>query len=237
MTSSFPATRWSIIAAAGAVGEKSTAQKALAELCRVYWFPLYTFARRKGLGPEDAEDATQTFFASILESEFFASADASVGRLRTFLLGAFSKRIVDFQRSASRLKRGGGVEFIPFDLADAEQRLEAAPTRDFDADWAAALIESAVRKLEADYAESGRSEIFTALLPYLGTTAGEPPDQAQIATTLGMSHVALRQTLLRFRDRFRTALRAQIADTLREPSETAIDDELRTLSAVLSAGN
>lgn len=78
MTSSFPATRWSFIAAAGAGGEKATAQKALAELCRVYWFPLYTFARRKGLGPEDAEDATQTLFASILESEFFASADASL---------------------------------------------------------------------------------------------------------------------------------------------------------------
>ena len=57
MTSSFPATRWSIIAAAGAGGEKATAQKALAELCRVYWFPLYTFARRKGLSPEDPETA------------------------------------------------------------------------------------------------------------------------------------------------------------------------------------
>jgi hypothetical protein len=37
------------------------ARRALAELWRVYWFPLYTFARRKGLGPEDAEDAAQTF--------------------------------------------------------------------------------------------------------------------------------------------------------------------------------
>ncbi len=52
-----------------------------------------------------------------------------------------------------------------------------------------------------------------------------------------MSHVALRQTLMRFRDRFRTVLRAQIADTLREPAETTIDDELRTLSAVLASGS
>ncbi len=77
--------------------------------------------------------------------------------------------MIDFQRSASRLKRGGGVEFIPFDLAEAEQRFEATPARDFDADWAAALIDSAVRKLAADFAESGRTEIFAALLPFLGT--------------------------------------------------------------------
>src|SRR5437762_13844272 len=84
VTSTFPATRWSVIAAAGAGGDRTTARTALAELCRLYWFPLYGFARRKGLGPEDAEDATQAFFVSILETNLFAAADQSLGRLRSF---------------------------------------------------------------------------------------------------------------------------------------------------------
>jgi len=32
------------------------AQKALAELCELYWRPLYAFARRRSHSPEDAQD-------------------------------------------------------------------------------------------------------------------------------------------------------------------------------------
>jgi len=243
LTSSFPVTRWSLVAAAGTCGDSAQAQKALGEICRAYWFPLYSFARRRGLPPEDAEDATQSFFATLLERNFLATADGTLGRLRTFLLTAFSGQLIDERRAAGRQKRGGGAEFISLDFGDAEERLNAsvAATNDeepvcrFEAAWAAALVEGAVQRLEADYAASGRGPLFGALLPYLGTSAGEPPDQAQLAATLGMSHVAFRQSLSRFRERFRHALRAQVADTLRQPTEEAINDELRILQSVLSA--
>ncbi len=227
-----------MVAAAGAGGDPALAQKALGEICRAYWFPLYSFARRRGLPPEDAEDATQTFFVSLLEKNYLASADGNLGRLRTFLLTSFSGQIVDAYRSAHRQKRGGGVEFIPLDLHEAEERLAAAsagPTCSFENTWAAALVEGAAQRLEADYLASGRGPLFTALLPYLGTKAGEPPDQAQLAATLGLSHMAFRQSLSRFRERFRLALRAQVADTLRDPTEAAIDAELGELQAVLAA--
>lgn len=237
MTSSFPATRWSIIAAATAGDGGKSAQVALAELCRLYWFPLYAFARRKGLSAEDAEDATQTFFQHLLESEMMAAANPALGRMRTFLLKAFSDKLIDLKRAEGRLKRGGGVQFISLDLSEAELRYETYPTMDFEASWATALLEAAVRKLETDYTDSNRNEIFSALLPYLGTSTGGPPDQAQLATQLGMSHAALRQSLARFRERFRITLRTTIADTLREPTESAIDEELRVLSSVLMAGH
>jgi RNA polymerase sigma factor (sigma-70 family) len=239
MTSSFPATRWSIIAAAatgagaGADGGKDSARMALGELCQLYWFPLYSFARRKGFCAEDAEDATQTFFLSIFESNMLASANPALGRMRTFLLKAFSEMLIDLQRAAGRLKRGGAAHFVPLDLSEAELRYETSPALDFEAAWAAALIEGAVRKLEATYKESGRSAIFTALLPYLGTGSGDPPDQSQLAAQLGMSHPALRQALSRFRERFRATLRAAIADTLHNPTEAGIDEELRILGSVL----
>src|SRR5262245_59309619 len=98
--------------AAAAGGDSAQAQKALGEICRAYWFPLYSFARRRGLAPEDAEDATQSFFASMLESKLLATADGNLGRLRTFLLTAFSGQLIDAQRAAGRQKRGGGIEFL-----------------------------------------------------------------------------------------------------------------------------
>jgi len=42
-------------------------RQALEKLCRTYWFPLYTFIRKRGHTPEQAQDLTQGFFAVFLE--------------------------------------------------------------------------------------------------------------------------------------------------------------------------
>lgn len=240
LTSTFPATRWSVIAAAGTGGDRTAARTALDEVCRLYWYPLYAFARRRGLGPEDAEDATQGFFATLLGTNLLGEADPAMGRLRSFLLKAFARDLTDARRSATREKRGGAVERIPLDLEAAEIRYQAEPVgvepvHQFEAAWAAELLASAVRRVEDDYSASGRGALFTALRPFLGSGAAAAPDPARLATELGLSDVAFRQALSRLRDRFRTALRAQIADTLRSPDEATIDEELRGLRAVLAA--
>ena len=135
-------------------------------------------------------------------------------------------------------------ERTPLDLEAAEIRYRAGPVgagpvHPFEAAWAAVVLASAVRQVEHDYSASGRGALFTALRPYLGSGAesGGPPDPAHLAMELGLSDVAFRQAFFRLRDRFRTALRAQIADTLRDPTEALIDEELRSLRAVLAAGS
>lgn len=241
MTSTFPATRWSVVAAAGAAGcDRTVASTALAELCGLYWYPLYSYARRRGLGPEDAEDATQAFFGSVLEANLFAAADPSLGRLRSFLLKAFGRDLADARRDGARQKRGGGAEIISLDLEMAEGRFLAEPAggepvHAFEAAWATTVLESALRRVEADYAKTGRADLFAGLRPCLGAGGAGISDPIQLAAPLGLSDVALRQAISRLRERFRTALRAQIADTLREPTEEAIDEELRSLRAVLAA--
>ena len=40
---------------------------ALGELCRIYWYPLYAYIRRRGRTPEEAQDLTQGFFLHLLE--------------------------------------------------------------------------------------------------------------------------------------------------------------------------
>jgi len=65
----FVTTRWTMVLSAG---RKSSPQsdRALGELCRGYWFPLYAYVRRKGHSKEDAEDLTQAFFARFLEKNY-----------------------------------------------------------------------------------------------------------------------------------------------------------------------
>jgi hypothetical protein len=68
------------------------AQSALAELCRLYWYPLYIFARRRGYSPDDAEDLTQGFFRTCWEIERF---DQLKGKFPALLLASFQNYMSD----------------------------------------------------------------------------------------------------------------------------------------------
>jgi hypothetical protein len=57
---SFHSTRWTVVMRA-AQSQAPWGQSALAELCHLYWYPFYTFARRRGRSPEDAEDAEKRY--------------------------------------------------------------------------------------------------------------------------------------------------------------------------------
>ena len=48
-------------------GSDSDRLEALDRLCRSYWYPLYSYARRRGNSAPDAEDLVQGFFAKIME--------------------------------------------------------------------------------------------------------------------------------------------------------------------------
>jgi len=78
-------TRWSLVVAAA--GRRSDeADRALAELCADYWYPLYAYVRRRGYDAEDARDLTQAFFAKLLEKHGLTAANPARGRFRSFLL-------------------------------------------------------------------------------------------------------------------------------------------------------
>src|SRR5258706_7772708 len=64
----FATTHWSVVLAAGQVASDSS-RSALESLCRAYWYPIYVYVRRKGNGPDDAQDLTQEFFAQLISKE------------------------------------------------------------------------------------------------------------------------------------------------------------------------
>ena len=76
-SSQFPTTRWTLVVAAGDLRRKE-ARSALAFLCENYWYPLYAYARGRGLSREDAEDVTQGFFARLLEKNWIGAYDTAM---------------------------------------------------------------------------------------------------------------------------------------------------------------
>src|SRR5215472_16830230 len=83
----FPNTRWSLVLAARQQFSPESAA-ALEAICRAYWYPLYSYVRRTGQSPHDAQDLTQEFFSRLLEKRWLDSADPHKGKLRTFLIVA-----------------------------------------------------------------------------------------------------------------------------------------------------
>ena len=151
----FPATQWTLVQRARLPG--SEARAAMEELCRHYWFPIYTFLRHRGQTRPDAEDLTQGFFQKLIEDGLFQTAQQEKGRLRSLLLGALEHFLADQFRSENALKRGGARATVPIEWARAEERYFAEPVDRQDPrsiyflTWARSLVERARVQLRASY--------------------------------------------------------------------------------------
>lgn len=231
----FATTRWTLVLTAAADGS-SVAQRALGEMCGLYWYPLYAFIRRRGHNPDEAQDLTQGFFARILERNIVGTADPSRGRFRSYLLGALQHFLADERDRAAALKRGGGHTTISRDLETAEQRYalepshELTPERLFDRKWAATVIALVMDDLRRQFHAEGKAALFERLKAFLVADPAEST-QAQAAAELGLSPGAARVALHRMRQRYRGLLRDHIAQTVASPED--VDAEIRDLFAAI----
>ena len=239
--SAFPDTRWSLVVGVRQGAEDETrAERALAELCELYWFPLYVFVRRRGYSPHDSEDVTQGFLARLIERGDFGSANQEKGRLRSYLLGALKNYLADRHKRDSAQKRGGGTQTISIDGGEAEQRYaleprdEQTPEHMFERRWALTVLENILSRLNDEYSAKGKADQFAVLQPMLAWGAAEKTDYETAATALGTSENNVRVSLHRLRKRYGELMRVEIAETVAEESE--IDSELQHLMSVLRSG-
>jgi RNA polymerase sigma factor (sigma-70 family) len=233
----FASTRWSLVVAAGQRNLPES-EAALASLCRLYWYPLYAYARRHLPNVEDAQDLTQEFFARLLERDYLRQADRQRGRFRSFLLTAFKHFLTKEQERANAQKRGGGRKLLPLDFPSGEQRYQREPSHEATAEalyergWALTLLQQALARLREEQTGAGKERLFECLK---GTLTGEdtPRPYAELAAELGMSGEAIKVTVHRLRRRYGELLRAEIAQTVTTAEE--IEDELRDLFAAVRA--
>ncbi|MFO1484542.1 MAG: ECF-type sigma factor [Verrucomicrobiaceae bacterium] len=232
----FHTTRWSLVLAAQQGSDATQAQKAMSALCRDYWYPLYAFVRRRGHSPHDAQDLTQAFFTSLLETNATA-ADPKRGRFRSYLLGALKHFLANDFHRANAQKRGGGQQFVEWDELDPEARYALEPTNETDADllydrrWALDLLDRAMKRLRAEFAAKNDEATFDVLK---NTLSGTETPREELAKKLGLSEGALKVAIHRLRQRYRDVLRSEIAETVDSPTD--VDDEMRHLVTVLRAG-
>jgi len=231
----FVSTRWAVVLKAGEAPSTQQAD-ALAQLCQMYWYPLYAYIRRQGSSREDAEDLTQEFFARLLERNYLNRADPSIGKFRWFLLGALKHFLSNQRERAQTLKRGGRVVHVPLDELAAETRYQRQPAttltpeRVFERAWALTLLSRVREQLREHFEKAGKGERFEPLASFL-PGGQERKSYAEMAAELGTNEGALRVELHRFKAAYRQFLRAEIAHTVSTPTE--IDEELRHLMEVM----
>ena len=231
----FPTTHWSIILAAGSP-ESPRYREALEALCRDYWFPLYAFLRRRGYGPDEAQDYTQGFFAHMLEKQDLCRADPNRGRFRSFLLAMLKHFAADAREQAQAQKRGGGKRVVSLDFAQAETRYAAEPAHQlspeklFERSWALTVLSRTMARLKQDTV-ADKPVLFEQLKAHLGGQADAVPYR-DLAASLNMSEGAIKVAVHRLRKRYRELLREEVAQTVSTPEE--VEDEIRALFTALA---
>jgi RNA polymerase sigma factor (sigma-70 family) len=240
----FLTTRWSLIlSAANSESAEQEARDALDELCRTYWRPVFSFVCWRGYSMEDAQDLTQDFFVMILERGWLQHADPHRGRFRSLLLRSLQNFLINAAEKTHTCKRGGKVEFISWDdwMAEAPSQLSTPahalvslpPERFFDLRWAATVVQQALRRLREECESKGKLRLFRVLSRHL-TAERDEVSYAQLSAGLGVAESAVRKQLHNMRQRYRSLLRDEVAQTVESPAD--IDGEIQHLCTVLAAG-
>ena len=238
----FVTTRWSLVLSAAKSGSgEGNAQDALAELCRTYWRPIFSFVCRRGYSTQDAQDLTQDFFVMILERNWLEHANPNRGRFRSLLLKSLQNFLINATEKAHARKRGGDVKFVSWDdwmseapspIPISAQALDSLPPEQlFDLRWAVTVVEQALRRLREECEGKGKLRLFHALSGCI-TAERDEISYFKLSAVLGVSETAVKKQLHSMRLRYRSLLRDEVAHTVADPTE--VEDEIRHLCAALA---
>jgi RNA polymerase sigma-70 factor (ECF subfamily) len=231
-----------VLACADSTASEETARKALTELCKTYWRPVFAFICRRGYSVPDAQDLTQDFFLMVLEGDLLKRADPSRGRFRSLLLKVLQNFLANDTIKKRARKRGGDMKFVSWDewmaeapshLAISAQEAEAWPAEKiYDVRWAATAVEHALRQLGEECENRGRRRVFDVLSDYLAAERQDVSYQ-KLSKVLGVPEASVKRLVHQLRVRYRDLLRAEVAQTVEKPQD--VDAELRYLCAALAA--
>ena len=233
----FATTHWSVVLTAGG-NDSPASREALENLCRIYWYPLYAYLRRRGYTEHDAQDLTQGFFAHLLKRDSLQRVAREKGRFRSFLLASLNYFLADERDRASAQKRGGGREVLSLDARQAEERYrlepvdERSPEKIFEYRWAMALLDQVLARLGQEFTDAGKRELFERLQSLLVEGTGDRTF-AEVAQDVGLTEEAVKKAAQRMRRRYHVLFREEIAQTVASPAD--VDEELRHLCAVLGS--
>ena len=235
----FPNTEWTLVRRLRHQ-DTHVCKRALNELCTLYHYPLYCFIRQRGLSHHDAEDALHDFLAKLLRLDALTDLAAEKGRLRTFLSKTLQRFLINLHhQQKTRIDTEVLRQEANFPLdPKLEQRYERemgstidSPDVAFDRRWCEELLQRVVRRLESEYAEKGKQELFAALLPVLVSGGSlRDHDSEELASKLSMTPGAVRAALLRLLRDYRGHLVGEVRQTV-----DARDDVEQEIACLMDA--
>lgn len=201
--SAFPRTSAKLRAALHDPASRDAVMEMLAER---YWKPVYHFARRAwAKSGEDAKDHTQGFFAWLLERDLFAKYDPSSCSFGTYLKSLLRNFAGNEHQALRRLKRGGGLRFVPI---DDEPAADSTPEDAFDRAWRADVVARAIARVKEHYASRRRPVPFLVFEASLAESS-----YPALASRFGVKKGDVRNYLHEVRDRVRVEVRIELEAT------------------------
>ncbi|HVJ87657.1 MAG TPA: hypothetical protein VM452_18495 [Caulifigura sp.] len=227
MASSFPVTRWSLIARA-IDSNQPASREHMGELLEQYWRPMLVHLKCKGLGHAQSEDVLQDFVLTLLDKNLLTVADPTKGKFRSLLLTALDRFLVSKFRHDSAAKRSPGhvasLDAAELDVAQPESEAALA----FERAWALDVLAETLSRMksECDETDEGvRWQLFEdrVVRPMLNT--GEPTDYAEFAKLHGLDNEkAAMNLLVTAKRQFARVMRDVIAEYLTRSSRKRIDN-------------
>jgi DNA-directed RNA polymerase specialized sigma24 family protein len=215
----FSTTNWTLVQSLQDGADQDRA-RALRLLTRHYWPPVYAYLRRSGRSADDAADLTQSFFADVvLGRRLFEHADRDRGRLRSLILSALKRHLIDQHRRHAARPDGAALQLQ--DLSREEhfliERADDAIEDVFDRRWAMAVMDQAIERCEQYFREIDRPEHWAAFAAYSIRPAQyghAAPNLRSIAEQHGFVSAHHAASALRLvRQRMRTVLKQICAET------------------------
>jgi RNA polymerase sigma factor (sigma-70 family) len=224
----FPPTRWSVLEAARGENDDSR-RRALDQLIAAYWKPVYKYIRlRWNRDHEQAKDLTQEFFLRLLEKDFLADYDPARARLRTFLRTCVDGLVMNQDKAAHRLKRGGDLQVLSLDYETAAgelARIEVPAGENLDdffaREFARSLFSMAVQRLRRECQERGKETYFRLFELYDIDEGGRQLTYDDVAGRFGIKPTDVTNYLSWARREFRRIVLNQLREM------TASEDEFR----------
>jgi RNA polymerase sigma-70 factor (ECF subfamily) len=238
----FPPTRWTKVYMASAPDHED-GLNALAELLQVYRPVLqqYLQHRYKNLPAEEIEDWISSFIEKkILEDDLLRAANKERGRFRNFLLTSLNRFAEDQRRHNARAKRQPAGGLVPYEEARDEFTCSAnCHPNPGDLAWARKVIAQARDLTAAFYHRKARDQIWAVFFEacfqplYLGLAA--PPHEELVQRHGFRSPQEVSNAILTVKRHFGIVLREIVHQY--EPSDTAVEEEIRELIAIVSDGS
>ena len=216
--SGFANTRWSLVAALRDSGPDG-ARKPLLELCLHNWYPVYSYLRRCGHAPADAQERTREFFDYLLREGAVRAAGSEYGRFREFLLAELHTFL-----ARARPAQPVTAPLAPMSIEQLEARQakdsvhSGSPEQALRRGFALGIIGSALKRLRGEANEANRLAMFEALERYL-TTEPLPGEFEAIARELSVRPLFVVMAVRRLRERFVELIDDTLGDTVLNTDE------------------